>query len=471
MDLAGLVPKSYPTHGHTSMPNVVQNYAPSKREIALSDPKSEAWKKTYGGSQRLVEALARDGWKSVEGRVLVLFLLFMWPSQLRLNEIPQDQHARVLKSRERGHKPLLKCNTSDWPLTALIAASGPPPPPHLAVQMDPAHSEAEAFPPSLPKDLERALTEVVLSECREMCGTMSLVAYRFYAWTQAFKFGVVVVRPHDDWMQRVRDCFLPNANFIRTLVLDLPRTNDTDRCRLSDQESSLLQKLLSACGRLRHLAVTWNIWAELQHECCALQLQSLYLIWDSASNVDAPSLDALQYPAALKDLTFSAPGELRDPPIRGFANCIFRLQSTASRPVTDRLDSSLHCVNLAYTTYASDRMPCPNIRNVNREHTILLLIGADDEDMWINSDKRRYPNHSTGFLQSWERVLVEWVAKMEGRESLYTALKLVYVIYEGKSVVRALARGPEALERDICTETGKDLKEGRCVDSDRVISR
>jgi hypothetical protein len=42
--------------------------------------------------------------------------------------------------------------------------------------------------PAFPEDIERAINDALLNDARDMCGTMSLVASRFYAWcvTKAF---------------------------------------------------------------------------------------------------------------------------------------------------------------------------------------------------------------------------------------------------------------------------------------------
>jgi len=36
--------------------------------------------------------------------------------------------------------------------------------------------------PAFPEDIERAINQALLDDARDMCGTMSLVACRFYAW-------------------------------------------------------------------------------------------------------------------------------------------------------------------------------------------------------------------------------------------------------------------------------------------------
>ncbi|KAJ7656799.1 hypothetical protein DFH06DRAFT_1473420, partial [Mycena polygramma] len=85
-------------------------------------------------------------------------------------------------------------------------------------------SSAELVPssPKFPEDLERTITEVLLNDAADMCGTMSLLASRFHAWAIPFAFHTVVIHQRDDWMQRISECFLPNANTIHVLVLHLP---------------------------------------------------------------------------------------------------------------------------------------------------------------------------------------------------------------------------------------------------------
>ncbi|KAJ7725224.1 hypothetical protein DFH07DRAFT_783057 [Mycena maculata] len=110
-------------------------------------------------------------------------------------------------------------------------------------------------------------------------------------------FHTIIVRQRNNWLQRISQSLLPNASLIRVLVLNLSFTHGRTRIhKLSDEESSHIRRLT---GRVRHLAVTWNIWAKFERKCGALQLESLYLIWDR----DAPLLDHLQHPSALKDLS------------------------------------------------------------------------------------------------------------------------------------------------------------------------
>ncbi|KAJ7477446.1 hypothetical protein FB451DRAFT_1172998 [Mycena latifolia] len=256
-----------------------------------------------------------------------------------------------------------------------------------------------------PEDIERAINEVLLNDTREMCGTMSLVASRFRTWAKPIAFRTVSVRRHNNWTQRIGDCLLSNASFIRILVLDLdlPFTEGRGRGQLPEEELSLIRRLLEASGRVRHLAVTWNIWAHLPRECGALRLSGLYLIWDRGFHIYAhgPSLHNLQYPAALEDLTVYAPADLRNPmPFRTIGRCFL--------PVTRQ------CVNLAYVTYAADRMPCPGVEDFDLRGAMLVLVGMTEPHEQtateIKTIRDRYPNFSA--------VLVEWVAKMEGRESL-----------------------------------------------------
>ncbi|KAJ6564078.1 hypothetical protein B0H19DRAFT_1067675 [Mycena capillaripes] len=273
------------------------------------------------------------------------------------------------------------------------------------------------FQPSLPEDIERTITEVVLDDATDMAGTMSLVASRFHAWTKPLTFHTVIVRRHDNWMQRISDCILPNASFIRILVLDLPFTQDEVRLQSSAEELSIIRQLLEACGRVRHLAVTWNIWAHLERECGVLELKSLYLIWDGAYfHSNAPSFLHLTHPAALQDLTISAPADLENP-------TPFRLRGQLYLPVwTQAWRKSF--LNFAYVTYASDRLPRPGVCDSNLKWTILVVVREekpyDIEERELQKYRDEYSNHSTVLMQDWSQVLDGWVAKIEGRESLLT---------------------------------------------------
>ncbi|KAJ7100972.1 hypothetical protein B0H15DRAFT_1018235 [Mycena belliarum] len=169
---------------------------------------------------------------------------------------------------------------------------------------------APASEPVFPADIERSLNEIVVDGFPEMCGTMSLVAARFHGWTKPFKFRTVTVRRSSNWTQRIKSQLLPNAAFIRTLVLDLPFTHDGLRGEVPAEELAILRALLETAGGVKHLALTWNIWAHLQSECGALEIRSLYLIWNGVYRISAPSLASLQHPDALVDLTFYAPKSL-----------------------------------------------------------------------------------------------------------------------------------------------------------------
>ncbi|KAJ7670230.1 hypothetical protein B0H17DRAFT_1086127 [Mycena rosella] len=266
-------------------------------------------------------------------------------------------------------------------------------------------------PPRFPEDIERAINDALLHDARDMCGTMSLVASRFYAWTKPITFRTVVVRRHDDWTKRISNLLLPNAGFIRALAIDLPSP------RLSDDELSHIRQLLEASQRVRHLAVGWNVWARFYPECGSLQLESLYLIWDRAHPASPPSLKHLQHPAELKDLTIYAPPDPRNPtPFRPWGELF--------------LPATAHCPNLAYVTYAADRTPVPTVGSLcedlsNLQGAMFVLVDIPDkfvneesEDELLKDDKEAYPNFSTAYLCHSSQVLGEWLAKIEGRPSV-----------------------------------------------------
>ncbi|KAJ6574177.1 hypothetical protein B0H19DRAFT_1253916 [Mycena capillaripes] len=259
---------------------------------------------------------------------------------------------------------------------------------------------------------------------------MRLVAPRFGTWTRPVMFHTAVVRRHDNWMQRVGECLLPNGSLIQILVLDLPLRDGRSREKSSEEELSLLRRLLEACGGVNHLAITWNIWDQLQSECGALPSKSLYLIWDGAFGNDAPSLDHLQHPAVLEDLTVSAPGDLRNPS--------WNQWSDLSLP--PRAQTMTQCVNLAYVTYASDRIPGISVTSFEVKWTILVLTERSepygDEVRFLQEDRHKYPNHSIICMQEWDQVLEEWVAKMEGRASLLSH-PMAHAALESASDVKA----------------------------------
>ncbi|KAJ7165966.1 hypothetical protein C8R46DRAFT_1275361 [Mycena filopes] len=282
--------------------------------------------------------------------------------------------------------------------------------------------------PTFPEDVEREICEVLLEDVRDMCGAMSLVASRFNLWTKPAKFRTVVVRRHDNWMQRMNDCLLPNAALIRVLVLDLPFNRsvvlprewsfierfdkDRARCIFTDEELSSIRRLLSSAEGVRHLAVTWNIWAYLERECGTLRLQSLYLIWDRAFlDVESPKLNELRYPAALEDLTMFAPVSL-DPQYSGW------------RPPEDYLPDTARCVKLAYATYAATYI-VPPWRTEHLKGYMAVSVRQrevdmteEEEDFRIQYQKESHPSFSTLYLRTLNDMLQEWLNKMEGRESL-----------------------------------------------------
>ncbi|KAJ6597031.1 hypothetical protein DFH09DRAFT_109596 [Mycena vulgaris] len=278
----------------------------------------------------------------------------------------------------------------------------------------PASSSVAASPkPTFPEDIEQAINDVLLKDARDMCGTMSLVASRFHAWTKPITFRSVVVHRHNNWTTRISDLLLPNASFIRVLAIDLPFT----RGQLSDEELSHIRRLLEASGRVRHLAVTWNIWAHFHLECGFLQLESLYLIWDKFHPISPPSLKHLQHPSTLKDLTVYAPPDLHNPtPFRPWGDLFL--------PETD------HCPNLAYVTYAADRTPIPTVGTLCEDlpglkGAMFVLVdmpekymNEEEEDEMVKDDKALYANFSTAYARFSRQLLGEWLAKIEGRRSV-----------------------------------------------------
>ncbi|KAJ7165968.1 hypothetical protein C8R46DRAFT_1275362 [Mycena filopes] len=222
--------------------------------------------------------------------------------------------------------------------------------------------------PVFPEDIERTINEVLLKETRSMCGTMSLVASRFYVWTKPISFHTVIIRPTTNWVQRISDWLLPNANLIRVLVLDLPNNlGNRGRGCFSDEEVAAIAQLLRAAGRVKHLAVTWNVWAHLERDCGAISVESLYLMWDGAMFVDGPDLGNLQQPSALKDLTVYAHRNLGR---RGFS-LFSQLSSTENYcPQTS------HCPNLAYVAYAADSDTPINVKGFNLKGSMFVRVGS-----------------------------------------------------------------------------------------------
>ncbi|KAJ7172175.1 hypothetical protein C8R46DRAFT_1085020 [Mycena filopes] len=269
--------------------------------------------------------------------------------------------------------------------------------------------------PVLTEDMERTVNEVLLKETRGMCGVMSLVASRFYTWTKPITFHTVIVRPRKNWVQRINDCLLPNAHLIHVLVLDLPNiVGKETRARFSDEEVAAIARLLRAAERVKHLVVTWNIWAHLEHECGAIPVESLYLMWDGAMYVDRPDLNNLQYPSSLQDLTVYAHRNLGQ---RGFS-LFSQLSSTQNYcPQTS------HCTNLAYVAYATDSATGVKVGGFGLKGSMFIRVGstfltAEEEDERIKEEKERYPDFSTAYVGSRKELLAEWVAKVEGRPSI-----------------------------------------------------
>jgi hypothetical protein len=207
-------------------------------------------------------------------------------------------------------------------------------------------------------------------------------------------------------MRRLRHWVLPNAQFTRILVLDLPFKEGPRRGQWPDKMLACIRRLLAASGSVRHLAVSWNIWSDLQFECSALRLQSLYLIWDGAWYTSPPTLHGLQHPAALVHLTVSAPPDLRRP-------------TTYQRCGLCYVPELAHCINLAYLTYACKRVIRSGVVDLRLKGTMLIHLCPGPHDLgWIEMDKQRYPRCSSICMRHLEEVLAEWIAKAEGRESL-----------------------------------------------------
>ncbi|KAJ7109593.1 hypothetical protein C8R43DRAFT_1161708 [Mycena crocata] len=266
--------------------------------------------------------------------------------------------------------------------------------------------------PVFPEDIEQAIILVLLHDVREMCGIVSLVASRFYAWTKPVTFHTIVIRPRKDWAKRISELLLPNASLIRALAIDLPSTRD----RLSEEELSHIQRLLDSSGGVRHLAVVWNIWIRFPRECGSLELESLYLIWDGAHPVRLPSLDCLKHPSKLKDLTFYAPPDLHDPtPFCSWGEFFL--------PETD------HCANLAYVAYAADRpVPmvgylCEKIPGVKGVMFVLVDMpekysSAAEENGTVRDDLALCAIFSTAYVRFSGQLVGEWLGKIEGRQSM-----------------------------------------------------
>jgi hypothetical protein len=217
-------------------------------------------------------------------------------------------------------------------------------------------------------------------------------------------------------LKRISDILLPNASFIRVLAIDLPLSEG----KLTDDELSPIRRLLlESTERLRHLAVVWHLWTHFHPECGYLHLQSLYLIWDRAwsrtNPLSPPTLDNLQHPAELKDLTFYAPPNLTNQVQRFFIGALY-------------LPLMNHCPNLEYLTYVADRTPYPTLGsfcdNPRIKGVMFVCADGDEEDeedveYFFAEDKQFFPNLSTAYLPSSSQGLGEWLAKLEGRRSVF----------------------------------------------------
>ncbi|KAJ7872960.1 hypothetical protein B0H13DRAFT_1895192 [Mycena leptocephala] len=277
--------------------------------------------------------------------------------------------------------------------------------------------------PTFPEDIEQTITDVLLNDARDMCGTMSLVASRFHASrTKPFKFRTVVVCQRSNWLKRISDILLPNASFIHVLAINLPLSEG----QLTDDELSLLrQLLLESTEQLRHLVVVWHLWTHFPAECGYLHLESFYLIcimtiwdraWSSTNPLSPPTLGNLRHPAELKDLTFYAPPNLTNP-------VKYRPIGTLYLPPTN------HCPNLEYLTYVADRTPVPAVSffcgDPRIKGVMFVCTDGDEEeevDSLIVEDKRFFPNFSAAYLPSSSQGLEEWLAKLEGRRSVFEHL-------------------------------------------------
>ncbi|KAJ7806904.1 hypothetical protein B0H13DRAFT_1929365 [Mycena leptocephala] len=202
--------------------------------------------------------------------------------------------------------------------------------------------------------------------------------------TNPIAFHTVVLRQHNDWMRRIRDSLLLSASFIRVLAIDLPFTCDD----LSDEELSLIGQLLEISQGIRHFAVVRHI--------RTLQLESLYLMWDGFFGIPEPPWEnqGLYDARAIKS---SQPM---------FSVVVFpvNLDRRLSQPLL------LHLRILAR----------PNPRRV-----MFVIVGPaekslDDSDedskQMIWAEDQTNANVYTLYLESTE-LLVEWVAKGEGRRS------------------------------------------------------
>ncbi|KAJ7438363.1 hypothetical protein FB451DRAFT_1303831, partial [Mycena latifolia] len=176
----------------------------------------------------------------------------------------------------------------------------------------------------------------------------------------------------------------------------------------------VLNNYRDMCGTVSLVASRFRecIWAHHHRECGALQLESLYLIWDKKHHIPPPSLKNLQHPSTLNDLTVDAPADL---------NNMITWRPWGELYIPD----TRQCVNLAYVTYAANTLPggsltffCddsefPAIRGV----MFKLKNEAQDSEL-MKDEEEFYPNFSTTYLpNSWQ--LLNELEKMEGRPSVF----------------------------------------------------
>ncbi|KAJ7695792.1 hypothetical protein B0H17DRAFT_1329558 [Mycena rosella] len=231
--------------------------------------------------------------------------------------------------------------------------------------------------PAFPEDIERVIIDVLLMP--ETCvPRMSLVDFMLVDRKKPACFHSVVIRQtHTDWATRIRDLFLPNARFIRL---------------------SHIRRLLEASDRVRRLAVDWNLWARFHVECDTLLLDSLYLIWDRVVPIRTPSLENLQHPATLADLTVYTPRDSALREVRFYAEDFF---SFPHRPFNDV------CAQLPHLKGAMSVEVAP-----------WALKEELEEDSLFWNAKKLHANFSTAYLCTPSSALGEWLAKMEGRLSV-----------------------------------------------------
>ncbi|KAJ7635455.1 hypothetical protein DFH06DRAFT_1336485 [Mycena polygramma] len=265
--------------------------------------------------------------------------------------------------------------------------------------------------PRLPQDIERVITEALLHEDSDMAGTMSRVAPRFRTWAKSETLRTVVVREVENWTQRISELFLPNAHLIQTLAIDMPST-------LYEEELLHIQRLLQAAERVRHLAVGWPIWQHFAFACGSLQLESLCLIWDGACQMPSPYLSHLQHPASLRNLAIYAPPR---PTLVDARYCSWAQISLPASLMED-------FPNLASLAYAA-RTQLPDIWGCkgDTESKIVMhtwtqsgsnLTNVYDtavETAAIHGDN--YREFSTAYLRCSREVLIDWLGKLERRDS------------------------------------------------------